>query len=73
MYKEIPIKITPYLGRAKELIEFFGIIGYNEKIISEYLPNILNYENDIQLSLISSIITEYSNVIFNPNKIIKVS
>ena len=71
MYKEIPIKLTPYLGRSKSLIEFFGIIGYDEKILSECLPNILKGEKDIQISLISNIISEYSDAIFDPKKIIK--
>ena len=39
MHQEIPIKITPYLGRSKELIEFFGIIGYNEDLLFECSPD----------------------------------
>ena len=35
MYKEIFVTLYPYLGCSKTLIEFFAVIGYDEKMIKE--------------------------------------
>ena len=57
MYKEIFVTLYPYLGCSKNLIEFFAIIGYEEKIIKEN-PNILENQNSLQLSVISNVLSE---------------
>ena len=38
---DIKIKLSPYLGCSKKLIEFFAIIGYEEEAIKRSFPNIL--------------------------------
>ena len=35
MFEDISIKLNPYLVRSKNLMEFFVIIGYEEKILLE--------------------------------------
>ena len=51
-----PIKLDPFLGRSKNLIEFFVIIGYKEEELKEIGPNILKLKN-VDLSVISLITT----------------
>ena len=66
-----PIKLTPYLARSKNLIEFFGIVGYNEKILSELAPNILKDKTLLQVSLLSAVFSDNPCAIFNPKEIIR--
>ena len=83
MYEDIKIELKPYLGCSKNLIEFFAVLGYDEKKLSECQPGNLDQE-DLELSVISeakselSTITNYINIILNqvyPDKpkIIKIS
>ena len=71
MYKDIEIELKPYLGCSKNLIEFFALIGYDEKKLSEYPPGKLDIQEDLELSVISeakselSTITNYINIILN--------
>ena len=58
MYKEILVKLYPYLGCSNNLIEFFAIIGYEEKLLNEN-SNLNVLENkSLKLSVISTIISE---------------
>ena len=52
MYQDISLKLNPYLGCSKNLIEFFSIIGYEEKNLSENLPE---NEKNLKLSIISMV------------------
>ena len=51
--KDIQIKLNPYLANSKNLIDYFGIIGYDEKIIFDYTLNIKEQENNLILSVLS--------------------
>ena len=66
-----PIKLTPYLARSKNLIEFFGIVGYNEKILSELAPDILKKKQLLQVSLLSAVFSNNPCANFDPKEIIK--
>ena len=71
MYEDIKIKLSPYLGYSKNLMEFFVVIGYEEKILDEIGPdNILTNQN-LDLSIISINISDLALNIFNPDNIIK--
>ena len=65
-----PIKLTPYLARSKNLIEFFGIVGYNEKILSELAPNILKDKTLLQVSLLSAVFSDNPCAIFNSSSLV---
>ena len=54
MNKNISIKLNPYLGCSNNLIDLFAVIGYDEKILLDNSPNILQNDN-IKLSVISQI------------------
>ena len=69
MFENISVKLAPYLGASKNLIEYFGIIGYEEKLLSEYSSNILENEQNLKLSIIS-IVPDLPNKLFNINDII---
>ena len=71
MYDNLSIKLYPYLGRSKNLMEIFVIIGYEEKILEEYSPNIIENQNNLELSVLSGIISDLSHSIFNPDDIIE--
>ena len=72
MYDDIKIKLSPYLGYSKNLMEFFVVIGFPEKIIKEIEPNItLLNEEDYDLSIISIVISDLALNLFNPDRIIK--
>ena len=84
MYEDIKIDLKPYLGCSKNLIEFFALIGYDEKKLSECPPGDLDIQEDLELSVVSeakselSTITNYVNILINqvyPEKpnIIKIS
>ena len=64
------VKLIPYLGRSKNLMEDFFIIGYDEKILSKLPPN--NLENEkIELSLIANEISNTAFSRFNLNDLMK--
>ena len=65
MFNENSIKLSPYLARSKKLIEFFVIIGYKEENIIENCPNLLNNQNNLELTIIS--ICSTNNPIKNIN------
>ena len=72
MYDDIKIKLSPYLGYSQNLMEFFVVIGYPEKIIKEMEPDItLLNEEDYDLSIISIVISDLALNLFNPDRIIK--
>ena len=71
MYKEILVKLYPYLGCSNNLIEFFAIIGYEEKLLNENSNlNVLENKN-LKLAVISTIISESFNNNVNFEDIIK--
>ena len=39
MAEDVSIKLNPYLESSKNLIDFFVIIGYEEKLLLEYSKN----------------------------------
>ena len=51
---KIKIKLNPFLGNSKNFIENFYIIGYDEKMLSKYCPNIIENKNNLKLSIVSS-------------------
>lgn len=53
MKEDIKIKLNPYLGKSKNFIELFSIIGYEKKIISNYISQ--QSEDVLILSKISEI------------------
>ena len=53
MKEDIKIKLNPYLGKSKNLIELFSIIRYEKKIISNYISQ--QSEDVLILSKISEI------------------
>ena len=71
MNEEALIKLHPFLGRSKNLIEFFFIIGYDEKILLENYHNIQKKEENLKLSVISSVSSDSSFNNFDFNEIIK--
>ena len=71
MIENISVKLTPFLGASKNLIEYFGIIGYEEKLLSDYSSNILENEQNLKLSVIYNIESNLSNNLFNINDIIE--
>ena len=73
MFEDISIKLNPYLGRSKNLMEFFVIIGYEEKILEEYAQShqLENNNLDLEMSIISSVISDLAYGVFDPDRIIK--
>ena len=53
MKEDIKIRLNPYLGKSKNFIELFSIIGYEKKIISNYISQ--QSEDVLILSKISEI------------------
>ena len=70
MIENISVKLTPFLGASKNLVEYFGIIGYEEKLLYEYSSNISENEQNLKLSVIYNIVPDSSNNLFNINDII---
>ena len=60
---DIKIKLSPYLGCSKKLIEFFAIIGYEEEAIKRSFPNILQNQEQLELSFLSIVISDFSTEI----------
>ena len=52
------IKLSPYLGKSKTLMEYFFIIGYKEQNLLENCPSLLDNEENLELVIISSIETD---------------
>ena len=53
--KNIQIGLNPYLADNKNLIENFAIVGYNEKIFSEFTFSSPDEEGNLELSIISEV------------------
>ena len=70
MYENISIKLHPYLGRSKNLMEFFVIIGYEEELLTEKFSDNLNNE-ELEITVISSVISDLAYAVFDPDLIIK--
>ena len=64
------MKLFPYLGRSKNLIELFCIIGYDENELSDFAQNISEIESNLKISLISDIISDLAYENFDINDII---
>ena len=67
---DIKIKLSPYLGCTKKLIEFFAIIGYEEEAVRRYLLNSTPNPNELKLTFLSIVISDISFT-FNGNYLIK--
>ena len=57
---DIKIKLSPYLGCSKKLIEFFGIIGYEEETIKRNLLNTTPNPDELKLTFLSLVISDIS-------------
>ena len=57
---DIKIKLSPYLGCSKKLIEFFAIIGYQEEAIKRNIQNISEIHNKLDLTFLSIVISDIS-------------
>ena len=73
MFKDIKIKLNPYLGCSNNLMEFFVVIGYEEEILNELIINDIKGEKGEKLtvSIISYSISEKAYDLFNSDYIIK--
>ena len=71
MLKNIEIRLNPYLGCSKNLMEFFVIIGYEERILNELGSEILEKQDILELTIISNAISDLAFKIFDPDNIIK--
>ena len=71
MYEDIKIELKPYLGCSQNLIEFFALIGYDEKQLSELPTGNLDEQNNLELSVISEAKSELSNISIYNNIIIE--
>ena len=67
---EIKIKLSPYLGCSKKLIEFFAIIGYEEKDVSRYIFNPTEIQKELKITFLSLVISDIS-FNFDPSILIK--
>ena len=63
-------KLSPYLGRSKHLIDIFLVLGYEEKSLLDLSPNILENEKELQITIISNIISD-SSLSINSQELIK--
>ena len=70
MINDIKINLTPYFGLSKNLMEFFVIIGYEEETLKE-TKLLLENQKDIPLTLISNVVSDFSDNLFEPSLIIK--
>ena len=71
MYEDISIKLNPYLGCSKNLMEYFAIIGYEEKILNHYSPDIIENQEKMKLSVISHIISDLAYDKYDINNLIQ--
>ena len=60
MNKDILVKLDPFMAHSKNLMEAFLVIGYKEEILLNFAPYIIEKEKEIELSFISSIISDIS-------------
>ena len=70
MYEEISIALNPYLSSSGNLIDAFAIIGYDENMIN-LSSNILENQNNLELVVISKVLSESFQSKINFNDIIK--
>ena len=70
MIDDIKINQTPYLGVSKNLMEYFVVIGYDERMIKECNP-ILQNQKKMPLTIISNVISDLAYDMFEPSIIIK--
>ena len=70
MYEEISIALNPYLSSSGNLIDVFAIIGYDENMIN-LSSNILENQNNLELVVISKVLSESFQSKINFNDIIK--
>ena len=70
MMDDIKINLIPYLGVSKNLMEFFVVIGYDEKMIKESEPILENQQN-LPLTIISNVTSDLAYNMFEPLLIIK--
>ena len=73
MFEDVSIKLNPYLVRSKNLMEFFVIIGYEENILIElgkYDNKEIDSEN-IEMSIISSVVSDLAYGVFDSDRVIK--
>ena len=70
MIDDIKINQFPYLGVSKNLMEFFVVIGYDERMIKES-QSILENQKNIPLTIISNVISDLAYNMFEPSIIIK--
>ena len=61
MYEDIKISLNPYLGCSDNLIEFFAIIGYDEEELIKNNPNIIENQENLNVSIISIVKSETLN------------
>ena len=71
MYEDTYVKLNPYLSNSKNLIDYFIIIGFEEKILDQYDLSNINDNDDVKLSIISTITSNSYDDIFMPNNLIK--
>ena len=71
MYENTSMKLNPYLGRSKNLMEFFVIVGYEEKLLLEYAEDDNINDKNLDISIISSVESDLSYCVFDPDKVIK--
>ena len=70
MIDDIKINQIPYLGVSKNLMEFFVVIGYDEKMLKDSEPILKNQQN-LPLTIISNVISDLAYNMFEPLIIIK--
>ena len=56
---DIKIKLSPYLGCSKKLIEFFAIIGYEEEALKRSAPNFNKNLDQLDLTFLSIVISDF--------------
>ena len=67
---EIKIKLSPYLGCSKKLIELFAIIGYEEEALKRSILKKNEPQEELELTVLSLIISD-SSFNFIPDYFIK--
>ena len=57
---DVKINLSPYLGCSKKLVEFFAIIGYDEESIRRCGTNIIKNQDQLELTFLSIVISDFS-------------
>ena len=70
MIDDIKINQTPYLGFSKNLMEFFVVIGYDERMIKD-TKHFFEDQKSIPLTILSNVISDLAYNMFEPSIIIK--